>query len=96
MKKYFLIQCLLILCLGPLPADILAHTDVTPEQAKEMIDTNPELLIVDVREESELCGEGGHIPGAVNYPWNSGVLEARYEELPADGDILVVCHGSSR
>jgi len=60
-----------------------------------MIDTNPQLIVVDVREQSEFCSETatppGHIPGALLYPWNSLVLQSRHEELPAAGDILVVC-----
>lgn len=62
-----------------------------------MIDTNPQLIVVDVREESEYCTIPlGHIPGALVYPWNTGVLQARYEELPANGDILVYCGMSIR
>ena len=60
-----------------------------------MIDNNQYLIVVDVREQSEFCNTQatppGHIPGALNYPWNSGVLQDRYNELPPHGDILVVC-----
>jgi len=74
----------------------LAHTDVTAEQARELIDSTDDLIIVDVREPQEYTGARGHIPGALIYPWNSGVLQARYEELPADGPILVVCGSGGR
>jgi rhodanese-related sulfurtransferase len=75
----------------------LAHTDVTPQEAKNMIDSNSWLIIVDVREESEYCDVSvGHIPGALLYPWNSGVFEASYQELPADGEILLYCRSGSR
>jgi len=68
------------------------HTDVTPAQAKQMIDTNSDLIVVDVREYNEYCfNSGGHIPGALNYPWNSDYLETHYTELPVSADILVVC-----
>jgi len=73
-----------------------AHTDVTAEEAKELIDTMEDLTVVDVREPYEYNSTIGHIPGALNYPWNSGVLKADYEELPADGPILVVCGSGSR
>jgi len=81
-----------------------AHTDVSPQDAKDMIDANADLIIVDVREEQgEYCDEDplppvppGHIPGALNYPWASGVLEERYTELPPDGEILVVCRSGHR
>ncbi len=74
----------------------LAHTDITPEQARNLIDTTTNLTVVDVREPSEYCGAMGHIPGALSYPWNSGVLEARYEELSTDGPVLAVCAGGGR
>ncbi len=74
----------------------LAHTDVTAEQARELIDSTDDLIVIDVREPSEYSGTGGHIPGALNYPWNSGVLQTRYEELPTDGLVLMVCASGSR
>jgi rhodanese-related sulfurtransferase len=74
----------------------LAHTDVTAEQARELIDSTNDLIVVDVREPSEYCDTKGHIPGALNYPWYSGVLEAQYGELPMDGPVLVVCGSGSR
>ena len=76
---------------------VWAHTDVSVSQALDMVNTNPQLIVVDVREEgSEYCGPLGHIPAALNYPWSSGVLEDRYDELPIDGEILVVCHSGGR
>jgi len=73
-----------------------AHTDVTPEQAHDLIDSVDGLIVVDVREPSEYCDARGHIPGAQNYPLNSGVLQARFEELPMDSPILVVCRSGGR
>ena len=73
-----------------------AHTDVTPAQAHDLIDSTPNLVVVDVREPSEYCGINGHIPGALNYPLNTGVLQDRYEELPMNDPILVVCQSGGR
>ncbi|UCG59630.1 MAG: hypothetical protein JSU70_08950 [Phycisphaerales bacterium] len=75
---------------------VLAHTDVTPQQAKDMIDTNDQLIVVDVRELFEYCDSVGHIPGALNYPWSSGVLQVRHEELPREAPILLVCRSGNR
>ena len=76
---------------------VSAHTDVSVAEALDMVTTNDQLIVVDVREESsEYCGPLGHIPGALNYPWSSGVLEERYDELPVDADILVVCYSGGR
>ncbi|MHC4616697.1 MAG: rhodanese-like domain-containing protein [Planctomycetota bacterium] len=77
-------------------ATVGAHNDVTPQQAKDMIDSNSPPIVVDVREQSDYCDSVGHIPGALNYPWNSGILRARYEELPSDGAILVYCRTGYR
>jgi uncharacterized repeat protein (TIGR02543 family) len=79
-----------------LDAGVFWNVDITAQEAKNMIDTNQDLIVADVREESEFCGEGGHIAGAVNYPWNSGVFEQNYTELPVDADILLVCGSGYR
>ena len=75
---------------------VLAHTNVSVSQAKILINSTDNLVIVDVREQYEFCGSAGHIPRALNYPWNSGVLKVRYDELPLDGPILVVCKSGGR
>jgi rhodanese-related sulfurtransferase len=74
----------------------LDHNDVTTQEAKNMIDSSDQIIVVDVREEYEYCGTEGHIPGALNFPWSSGVLEQRYEELPRDSEILVYCRSGYR
>jgi len=85
---------LIAICMASLPA--LGHTDVTVSQAKDLIDSTDDLIVLDVREPSEYCDSRGHIPGALNYPWNSGVLQARFEELPIDSPTLVVCRSGGR
>lgn len=74
----------------------LDHNDVTPQEAKNMIDSNDDIIVVDVREGYEYCATEGHIPGAHNYPWSSGDLQKRFEELPRDGEILVYCRSGYR
>lgn len=86
----------LLLVLTIATGTALAQTELTPQEAKNLIDTNPDLIVVDVREESEFCSTVGHIPCALNYPWNSGVLQQRYTELPSEVDILVVCRRGNR
>jgi len=72
------------------------HADVTLEQAKELIDSDTQLTVIDVREPSEYCDKAGHIPGSLNYPWRSGVLQNEYRQLPAESPILVVCRSGNR
>ena len=72
------------------------HFDITPQKAKEIIDTDSELIVIDVREYDEYCHVAGHIPGAENYPWNSGILKQYYTDIPAGTSILVVCGSGIR
>ena len=74
----------------------LAHTDVNIPDANAMIASNPDLIIVDVRELSEYCGELGHIYGAYLYPWNSAVFQDSYGNLLPDDEILIVCRSGGR
>lgn len=69
------------------------HTTITSEDAANMMNSQSELFVIDVREASAFCDEAGHILHAVSYPWNSGALEESYDAglLPSpDTDILVV------
>ena len=97
MKKYlYSLLALLFLLSGGMAAKALAYTVVTPQQAQQLIETNSALIVVDVREVNEYCGANGHIPGALNYPWISGVLQKDYAELALDAEILVVCQSGHR
>ena len=96
MKKILSSVALVFFVLLGLSTSVWAHTDVSVAQALDMVNTNDQLIVVDVRELSEYCGTLGHIPGALNYPWSSGVLEDTYGELPLEGEILVVCHSGGR
>jgi rhodanese-related sulfurtransferase len=68
-----------------------------------MIQADDGLIVVDVREPGEYCEASpsppvpvGHIAGALDYPLSSGVLAARYAELPIDAAMLVVCRSGGR
>ena len=68
-----------------------AYTDLTPEQAKYLIDTTPDLVVVDV---SPKYAEG-HLPGAVNHYIGDGSLEAAIPTLDMSVPYLVYCHVDS-
>lgn len=78
------------------PNQVHNHTDITPEQAQELIDSGLPILILDVREPGEFCDAVGHIPGAVNYPFSTGVLIAKMDEIPKDRILLVLCKAGGR
>jgi len=95
-KVIFLVVPMVVMYGLNLPA--IAHEEVSSAtQAQNMIETDEDLILIDVREVSEYCFAGfGHIPGALNYPWNSGILEDRYGELDPSGKYLVVCGSGFR
>lgn len=93
LRTVLLVAGLFLMVFG---AGACASKDVAPERAQKLVASNDNLVVVDVREPSEYCDERGHIPGALNYPYTSGVLETRYQELPKDRPILVVCRSGRR
>jgi rhodanese-related sulfurtransferase len=88
----FGVLILVVFLTGP----ALAHIEVSQEQAKALIDSNDPPLVLDVREVSEYCRASGHIPGALNYPYSSGVLAKQYTDLALNQPILVVCQIGGR
>jgi len=43
-----------------------------------------------------MCIRDRIIEGALLYPWNSGVLQAKHAELPTDRPIYVICRSGNR
>ena len=68
-----------------------AYTDLTPAQAKELIDNTPGLIIIDVSPDYA----DGHLPGAVNYYIGDGSLENAIPTLDKNATYLVYCHTDS-
>ena len=72
--------------------DQIDYGDVSVDQAQTLIEGNAELIIVDVRSESEYAD--GHIAGAISIPVES--LNERLSEIDAGSDILVYCWSGNR
>lgn len=68
-----------------------SYTDLTPAEAKQLIDENPDLVIIDVSP----VYAAGHLPGAVNYYWADGSLDAAIPMLDENATYLVYCHSES-
>lgn len=68
-----------------------AYTDLTVQQAAELVNNTPDLVIIDV---SPNYAEG-HLPGAVNYYFGDGSLERAIPGLDKDAPYLVYCHVDS-
>ena len=67
------------------------YTDISPAEAKQMIDENPDLIIIDVSP----FYENGHLPGAVNYYLGDGSLDEAIPMLDKNATYLVYCHAAA-
>ena len=68
------------------------YGDVSVGDAKELIEGNPSLVILDVRTNEEYTN--GHIEGAINIPIDE--LEERLDELNDNDELLVYCRTGNR
>ncbi|MCI9331090.1 MAG: rhodanese-like domain-containing protein [Oscillibacter sp.] len=66
---------------------------ITAEMAKERLDANEDLILLDVRTQEEF--DGGHIPGAVCFP-NEDILPDLPFPFEKDAEILVYCRSGRR
>ena len=80
-----------ILLSGCLQQEPPTYIDVSPEKAKELIETYPDLIIIDVSPNYER----GHLPGALNYYLGNGSLDNALLTLQKNGKYLVYCHSDS-
>jgi len=67
------------------------YTDISPAEAKALIDEKPDLVIIDVSPDYAQ----GHLPGAVSYYLGDGSLDEAIQTLDKEGEYLVYCHFES-
>ena len=67
------------------------YIDVTPEEAAKLIETYPDLVIIDVSPK----WEQGHIPGSINFYVGNGSLDEAIPTLDKNVPYLVYCHVDS-
>ena len=76
------------------PTKINGYTQISQDEAKEMMARDDGHIIVDVRRQDEY--DAGHIPGAIIIP-NEDIDTARPKELPdLDQIILIYCRSGRR
>ena len=70
------------------------YEQITAEEAKKIMDSGEEHIILDTREQDEF--DEGHIPGAILIPYTE--IENKAEEMIPDKDklILVYCRSGRR
>ena len=59
---------------------------ISPEEAKELLDTNPEAVYLDVRTVPEF--EAGHVPGAKNVPVLERNIQGQMQPTPRFAEIV--------
>lgn len=72
----------------------IMYKQITPEQAKKIMDSGEEHIVLDTREKHEY--DAGHIPGAILIPYTE--IENKADEMLPDKDamILVYCRSGRR
>ena len=70
------------------------YTEITQEEAKKIMDSEAEYILLDTREQDEY--DEGHIPGAILIPYTE--IEDKAEKMLPDKDalILVYCRSGRR
>jgi len=68
-----------------------SYTDISPAEARALIDSTTDLIIIDV---SPHYAEG-HLPGAVHYYLGDGSLDEAIPALDKNKIYLVYCHVDS-
>lgn len=74
------------------PADDSKYGDVSVQEARDLIESIPDLVILDVRTVSEYDDE--HIEGAVLIPVQE--LVDRLDELSTSDELIVYCRSGNR
>ena len=85
------VPAVLVGCTTEVETETGGYIDVSPAEAKDLIDTNPDLIIIDVSP----AYDQGHLPGAINYYLGDGSLEAAIPMLEKNATYLVYCHVDS-
>ena len=75
-------------------ADEIMYEQITQEEAKLIMDSGEEHIILDVREQEEY--DEGHIPGAILIPYNQIDYWAEEKLSDKDAQILVYCRSGRR
>ena len=68
-----------------------SYMDVSPAEAKKLIDEDLEIIVIDVSPKYD----EGHLPRAVNYYIGDGSLDRAIPTLDKDATYLVYCHVDS-
>jgi hypothetical protein len=71
----------------PIPSTISQVPRITPQELKEKLDANEDVIVVDARSRKEY--DSLHIPGALSIPLSE--IEERHGELSQEREIVLYC-----
>ena len=94
MKKLLLTIFLLPLMLVGCGGEAITYEQISQDEAKRLMDTKKDLVIIDARTESEFSE--GHIPNAILIPEYEISTRAENEIADKDTLILVYCRSGRR
>ena len=72
----------------------IMYKQITPQDAKQIMDTTEGYVVLDVREQEEF--DAGHIPGAVLIPYTEITQKAESVLADKEQTILVYCRSGRR
>ncbi len=84
----------LMLTLVACGASTTQATLVDADKAQELIDSEPDLVVVDVRTPEEIAT--GTLPGAISIDLSSPTFQSQVEALDRDATYLVYCRSGNR
>ena len=67
---------------------------ITPESARELIEKEPEITILDIRPNADFKRE--HIPGAVNLDYDGHQFQSKVEKLDKNHPYIIYCKSGVR
>lgn len=73
--------------------NLVHYNELRGAQFQELIDTNKDIVLVDVRPEKQVSEEG-MISGAINVPFDA--IESNLDKLPKDKTIAVYCNTGTK
>ena len=96
-KTFGLLISLILISVGScIQAQTPAENEITVNQVREKINADEDIILLDVRTESEYTGALGHVDSSVLIPLDE--LDARINELEnyKDKEIIVICRSGNR
>ena len=71
--------------------EVHSYKDISALQLKQMMDENPDLIVIDVSP----MYDKGHIPGSLSFPLGNGSFKSAMASWDKDEKYVIYCHGDA-